>query len=264
MAWRDSMAETPRAADNRISTLCRLLEYGRLRSRLTVNVAKDIPTVYKGGNRQEVIWENKHLAAFIKVSKTPVSDVIRLAALTGLRRADLVVLRWSDVFSDHIEIVASKKSAGKRRKVVMPIVPGLRVLLDELRTRPRKPGVETVLVTSEGTQWTPTGLNSSFHEARKKVVDEKTKAPLLIHTDHDGKQHPLRLHDLRGTFATHLMTIPGVRLTDREISEVMGWSEKQVAEIRRRYVDDAAIVVALGKRLANVGVNPAVNSQSAA
>jgi integrase len=264
MAWRDSMAETPRAADNRVSTLYRLLEYGRLRSRLTVNVAKDIPTLYKGGNRQEVIWESKHMEAFISVAKTPISDAIRLAALTGLRRADLVVLRWCDVFSEHIEIVASKKSAGKRRKVVIPIIPGLRTLLDELKTRPRKAGVETVLVTNEGTPWTPTGLNSSFHEARKKVVDEKTKAPLLVHTDLEGNHHALRLHDLRGTFATHLMTIPGIRLTDREISEVMGWSEKQVAEIRRRYVDDAAILMALGRRLANIGVNPAVNSQDAA
>ena len=29
----------------------------------------------------------------------------------------------------------------------------------------------------------------------------------------------------------------------------MGWSETQVADIRKRYVDDTAIVVALTKRL---------------
>ncbi len=41
----------------------------------------------------------------------------------------------------------------------------------------------------------------------------------------------------------------------------MGWAPRQVSEIRRRYVDDAAIVVALGKRLANTDVNYGVNKQ---
>jgi len=41
----------------------------------------------------------------------------------------------------------------------------------------------------------------------------------------------------------------------------MGWSVEQVAEIRRRYVDDAAIVVALGKRLKNIDVKHIVKQQ---
>ena len=41
----------------------------------------------------------------------------------------------------------------------------------------------------------------------------------------------------------------------------MGWREAKVSEIRRRYVDDAAIVVALGKRLANTDVNNGVNNR---
>ena len=80
----------------------------------------------------------------------------------------------------------------------------------------------------------------------------------LAFTDDDGNKQWKRLHDVRGTFATKLMTIPGERGADKEIAELMGWSEAQVSEIRRRYVDDAAIVVALGKRLANVTSDAAV------
>ena len=58
-----------------------------------------------------------------------------------------------------------------------------------------------------------------------------------------------RLHDLRGTFATRLMTEAAKPLTDRDIANVMGWSEQQVGEIRKHYVDDKAIVVALTRRL---------------
>ena len=54
------------------------------------------------------------------------------------------------------------------------------------------------------------------------------------------------LHDLRGTFVTHLCK---AGLTDSQIAEVVAWSPQNVADIRRTYVDDAAVVVAIGKRL---------------
>ena len=48
------------------------------------------------------------------------------------------------------------------------------------------------------------------------------------------------------------MTHPTARLSDREIADLVSWSEPQVAEIRKRYVDDSAIVVALTRRLAGL------------
>ena len=47
-------------------------------------------------------------------------------------------------------------------------------------------------------------------------------------------------------------------LRDKEIGNLMGWSPEQVAEIRAHYVDDAAIVVALGERLAQAAVKRSV------
>lgn len=268
--WRDEMKDTPRAADVRIACLNRLLAYGRLRGLVTINVAADIPTIYQGGSRAEVIWTPEDFDHFGAVAQQPVWDAVRLASMTGLRRQDLVKLRWSDIGEFAVQITALKKSAGKRRRVVVPIIPGLEELLAELRTRTRKPGVDTVLVTMHGTSWTVNGLNSSVHttrsNAREIVAHDARGKPIygrhyLSYQDDDGRTHWKRLHDLRGTFATKLMTIPGIRLTDREIAEVMGWSVEQVAEIRRRYVDDAAIVVALGKRLKNIDVKHIVKQQ---
>ena len=45
------------------------------------------------------------------------------------------------------------------------------------------------------------------------------------------------------------MTVPGKELTDSQIAMIMGWSERQVSAIRKRYVDEAAIVVAIGRRI---------------
>jgi hypothetical protein len=51
------------------------------------------------------------------------------------------------------------------------------------------------------------------------------------------------------SFALHLMTQSASPLADRGIADVMGWSEQQVGEIRKHYVDAKAIVVALTRRL---------------
>jgi hypothetical protein len=42
------MAATPRAADIGVTVLSRLLEWGRLRARVRVNVAAGIPQLYRG------------------------------------------------------------------------------------------------------------------------------------------------------------------------------------------------------------------------
>jgi hypothetical protein len=52
-------------------------------------------------------------------------------------------------------------------------------------------------------------------------------------------------------------------LTDAEIASVMGWSPEQVGTIRRTYVDDARVVVAIGERIANSAVHRTVNRSTA-
>lgn len=44
--------------------------------------------------------------------------------------------------------------------------------------------------------------------------------------------------------------LPGGGLANAQIARVTGWTRTQVAAIRKRYVDEAAIVVAIGKRIA--------------
>ena len=250
--WRDSMAETPRAADIAIAQLTRLLEFGRLRGQVTVNIASGIPTLYRSAQRAEIIWTDEDFATWNSHEKVgqSIRDVAALAAQTGLRRADLIGLTWSEIGDVAITRIARKKSRGKRRRVVMPILPTLQQLLDDLKARPRKPGVETVLVTSHGTPWSGNGLSGSFGKAVRETD--------LHHVDSDGEKRWKHLHDIRGTYATKLMTAPGLNLTDKEIGNLMGWSPEQVAEIRAHYVDDAAIVVALGKRLAQASVKRSV------
>jgi len=241
--WRDSRASTPRAADIGVTVLKALLKFGTLRGKVLTNVASDIPALYQGGDRAEIIWTDDEIARFtLKASEMgnpAASDGLRLAALTGLRREDLVTLTWSQVGEAAIGKKALKRSRGKRRHATIPRVPQLDLLLTELKARRRQDGVQTVLVDDEGARWSPDRLTKAVNRVRD-ILD-------IVFIDAEtGVRRKKHLHDARGTFVTKLIT--SKPCTDQEVADVMGWSPQQVSHIRRVYVDQAAVVVAIGGR----------------
>lgn len=243
--WRDRRKKTPRSADIGVTVLRRLLEYGRLRGRVTINVADNIPTLYRGGDRAEIIWTEDDITHFCamaeQVRRRTAADAVRLMAVTGLRRQDIVSLTWAQVGEFAIVKRALKRSQKKRRFATMPRIAELDTLLAELRTRKRQPGVETVLVNSRGKSWTGDGLGSSFDDVQRKAQ--------IMHVDDEtGERRKKHLHDVRGTYATRLCL--ETDLTDAELADIMAWEPTRVGNIRRMYVDQSSIVVAIGERIA--------------
>ncbi len=97
-------------------------------------------------------------------------------------------------------------------------------LYDELRkflaTCPRT--ATTVLTTSRGTSWE--GWGTGWNETmRISGLAERG----------------LRFHDLRGTAATKFFA---ANIPEREIALMLGWSEKNVERIIRKYVNGAVII----------------------
>lgn len=235
--WRDAVMATPRKADYRLQVLSALLGYGRMIGLLDHNHAEGISGIYKGGQRAAIVWTPAEVEAWQGAAQ-PVRDAVNLARLTGLRRGDLIALPL-DACGEHAIVWRTSKS-GKRAVVSIPMLPDLASLIAELRTRKRADGVTSLLVNSAGKAWTADGLGSSFTDAR---------AALGL--------PPKHLHDFRGTYATELCR---AGLTNQEIARIMGWTVAQVDTIRALYVDDAAVVVALGQRLTGAAsVNGAVN-----
>lgn len=251
VTWHRTLSKgNARGADIAKDMLRRLFDWAIDEGLVTHNPAEKIRNLYRPTDRASIIWLPEDMEAINAVADQPLRDALALAAMTGLRRADLVALRWDEVSDMAIQRIASKRSRGKRFRVTIPRLPKLDALLNELRTRPRLEGVETVLVNSRGKSWTGDGLASSFYDARAKA----NGGAGIWHVERDPTtgedvRTAKRLHDLRGTFATRLMTEAAKPLTDRDIANVMGWSEQQVGEIRKHYVDDKAIVVALTRRL---------------
>lgn len=242
--WRDSRKDTPRTADIGVGVLRAMLKWAKLSGYVVLNVASDIPSIAPSADREEIIWTEDDLAAFeakaIEEKRPQLIDGLRLAALTGLRRADLVSLTFDHVGKFAVSKTALKKSRGKRRKATIPMTEALEALLAELRTRRRAEGVNTVLVNSRGKPWSGDGFGGSFNRIR----DEAN----IVHVDEEGDERRKHLHDVRGTFCTMLLAECG--LTDEEAAPIMAWSKERIGRIRRVYVDDARVVVAIGERIA--------------
>lgn len=246
--WRDERRATPRTADIGVTVLKHLLEFLRLNGRITRNVADRIPRLYKGANRAEIIWTDEDIRRFeskaLELRRPQMIDVIRLAAATGLRREDLITLTWAQIDEFALVKQALKASRGKRQRVLIPMTPRLESVLHDLRTRDRRPGVETVLVNSLGRSWTKDSVSGSFGRIRD--------AAGIAHVDPDGTIRAKHLHDVRGTFATVLIIEGG--LSNDDIARVMGWSPAHVANIRFVYVDRKREIVEMGKRILQNGV----------
>ena len=208
-----------------------------------IKLPMPIPKLYKLGARAEIIWSDHDIDRFVQAADElglpHIADGVKLAALTGLRRADLVSLTWDEILPHSIKKKAAKISKGKRRFAVIPRIPELDTHLEHLRRRMRKSGVNNVLVNSRGMAWSGDGFGTTFNRVRDHAG--------IVHVDQEtGKNAAMHIHDLRGTFCTKLLR---AGLTNEEVAEIMGWAPDQVAGIRRSYVDQSAIVRAIGERI---------------
>lgn len=128
--------------------------------------------------RTPVRWESVEDVARISEKASPeVGWALKLACLTGLRRADLLRLSWS-----HVGEFAIEMSTGKSRRKKTAVVPLYAELRELLAVIPRRSPV--VLTNSDGHPW-KSGFSSSWNKVML-AAGEKT----------------LHFHDARGTFAT--------------------------------------------------------------
>ena len=222
--WRDEYADRPRAADYGVQVLSRVLSFAKDRGVIGANNAEGIGQLWEA-SRADLIWDAESLARFHAKATAPVSQALRLACLTGLRRGDLVKLRWADV-SDLAITIRTNKSKGQRIASI-PLLREARELLAEIG---RRDATETVLKNAHGRAW---GVGSLSHRiaffAEQAAVERS-------------------LHDARGTFATRLRL---AGLTDDEIASIMGWEVERVRRILSLYVDRETIVKALIRKVAS-------------
>lgn len=206
--WRNKWKDRPRAADTGKQVLSRILSYAVAEGGLAANPCEGLPNLYQS-NRADIIWDTESLDCLCKHASQEVANAAKLAALTGLRQADLLKLAWSHVGANAIEIITGK-SRGKRAAII-PLTRDLKRLLKAL---PRRSTV--ILTNSEGRPWR--GFGSSWNKAMKSS---------------GLSESGLHFHDLRGTAATNFYR---AGFSTREIAQTLAWSEEKVERLIDRYV----------------------------
>jgi len=223
IAWRDSMAETPRTADMAIGVLKRVLEWAREGVLVHTNQAEPISRLHRV-DKSDAIWTADELAAFDKHASKELRWAVHLAIHTGLRQGDLIRLAWNHESEGAFNYLTSKRG----KFVTIPITPACRALLARIEKRG-----PIILTTERGKRpWTADGLRASFSEACKRAGVKRT------------------FHDLRRTAATTLLA---AGLESSQVALLMGWSEEDVEAMKRKYVSRAAVVKAVLAKLEKGG-----------
>lgn len=230
--WRGKWKYSPRVADTGKQVLSAVLSYAVEEGKLGTNPCFGISNLYSN-NRADVIWEAADIARWLAKCSPEVGFALRLACLTGLRRGDLLRLRWDHVGPLAI-VMPTGKSSGKLEYVV-PLYGELRDLLAEIRAYWSTKAVVplTILAGERGRAWTPNGFGSVWNDVRAEVGEET-----------------LHFHDTRGTAATKF-ALAG--FTDEDIAEIVGWEVSRVKRIIDRYVRRAARLKAKIEKMDGAG-----------
>lgn len=155
------------------------------------------------------------IAAGYYFERFRASKPIFVVALeTGLRRGDLLDLKWSSVHEDWIRVIVGKT----QREAIVPISAVCRAALTECRQRTVV--AEYVFLTDEGRRYSVATVARHFRKA-KKLADIKRR---------------FRFHDLRHSFASRLAS-SGV--TIQVIAKALGHSSVAMSERYARPSDEA-------------------------
>ena len=246
LAWRDQWRSTPRKADYAMQVLSALLTWAKNRGLIGTNVLIGHATLYQS-NRAEITWTDEDVTRFAAAAPSPeVGFIVRLAVLTGLRRADLLRLEWAHISDIAIQLTPLKTSRRRQpRRVIVPLLDETLALLTEIKEQQERrwselaeaamhkgkrapPKPQTVLSNTRGRAWTKDGAEHQVLETKQELGIDK------------------HLHDCRGSFATRLRKAGA---TASEIADILGWNEARVERLLSLYVDTDDVVREFAERI---------------
>ncbi len=227
---------------------------------LALNPADNV-TAPRKANVEMLAWDTKQAGRFLSAAEdTPHYALYMTALLTGLRRGELLGLRWQDadleaqtlrvrqsltLLTDGTLKLDEPKTKGGRRTV--PIPPELTAELRRHRTRQKE---QRLLL---GSEWQNTelvfpawnGAPMNPNSVRQHFVKLVARIPDLPR---------IRFHDLRHTHATHLIgrgmnaKVVAERLGHADISTTLGTYGHVMPGMQQEAATVAAQLLGEGKR----------------
>jgi integrase len=153
-AWRDGMADKPRAADYGWVTLARVFSIAKDRGRIPVNPCERGGRIYQA-DRSKKIWGAAEITKVLSVASADMKLALMLAIWTGQSQGDLLALCWSDYDGRRFRLTRRKTG----QAIVVRAGQPLRALLS--RTKPKGP---LILTNSRGMPRTSDGFRTSWRK----------------------------------------------------------------------------------------------------
>jgi integrase len=224
---------TPRNANKQLVILHGIFKRAAKVYGLVGNPAADVEKVRERHDSTHDFYAPEEVWALIRAAGSEQDAAMYLtAAFTGLRRGELIALRWRDVdfAGDAIRVRASyvnghlaEPKSGRGR--VVPMVADVAAGLARLSNRPLATGANDLVFPGE------LGGHLDGSALRRRFVDARQRAGL----------RPIRFHDLRHTFGS-------LAINRASIVQVQHWVGHADVDTTMRYLhhksrsDDAALL----------------------
>lgn len=235
-----------------------VFEWARKLRYVATNPAREVEGYSEKGRERTIYLTSDESRALVAAATGPVRAFLLALLHTGMRRGELLALRWRSVDLERREVYieAATEKAGRGRTV--PMTGPLHAVLDGMKKRRPAPAVDesdlVFMVTAEEAL-TVGDVRCGFEAAVRGAALPRAKADLLC------------LHSLRHTAAS-LMVAAGVPLFD--VAKILGHSTIAVTMKYAHFAPKAgrAAIDALGAALSGTaaapkaGGNPAVSGDT--
>ena len=235
LSMRDLIAEKrgPGAATVFLRVCSVVMNFGVEREKIVFNPLAGVRKKIGGGHL--LAWSEAQAVVAANVLPEPLRKVVLLARYTGMRRGDLIALRWSqyDLAGRTLRFVPSKGRAGVHRdELLLPVHPELK---SELDVWLRDKCSEHVLTDRFGKAWkNGPFLSKTFANGLQKI----------------GLPAGLNVHGLRKLSLTALAE---AGCSAHQIAAVSGHTTLDMIELYTRSVNQQKLAREAFDRLENVG-----------
>jgi len=210
---QDTVADTPRMADQLLEVLSVLLNFAVKRGWRTDNPARHVERL--GGGKSYEPWPDVAIGRFRTDANPRMVWAMEIALYTGQRRADVLEMQWRHI-ADGLIAVAQQKTG---QRLHIPIHAGLAAVLADI------PRVGTNIVHREdGRAYTGGGFSAIFRRELKRLG-----------------LAGLQFHGLRHTAAARLAE---AECTDREIMAILGHRTATMVSRYTRQADQKRLATA--------------------
>jgi len=195
----DRMAEkklSPATRNRHLAHLSSMFNRGKEWGLITSNPAQGIKPLRENGARTRFL-DGDEIERLLAASTQTFRPILVTALHTGMRKGEILKLRWSDVDFNNSIITIQESKSGKKR--MLPMDDTVCETLKVLPSRFKKGYVFP----------SPMGEGKPLYDCRKQFSNAVKQADI----------HNFRFHDLRHTFASHLV-MSGVDLMT--VKELLG------------------------------------------